>query len=348
MWNFWKVNKYNYNKDIRKMFKLLRKLRLKNGFYIASAGEQYQYTWLRDNFYCSLPELWHSPKKYLQTYHTWLDYYKTIEKTYNKFSSLIEKGRLDYTYEFPHIKLNPDLTEMSEGWNHLQIDTIGYFLLGLAKCFKNKLPIIRDNSDLEIIQKVIGMLYAIKYWELAEAGAWEENNEHPRASSIGCVVAGLQAISNYVHVPNYLINNGKQVLRSILPNETPTRKYDLAQLFLIYPCDILLLDMENTILHSVETYLLKERGVIRYLGDNYYNYRGEAEWTFGLAYLGIIYYHKKDYKKAKKYYDKIISNASNYKIPELYYSKTITPNNNTPLGWALALTIELAHLLNKL
>ena len=88
-------------------------LRLQNGFYIASLGPEYQYTWLRDNFYCSIPELWNNPEYYIQTYQTWLDYYKDIEGRYTKFSSIINKQIVDHTYEFPHVKLNIDLTELS-------------------------------------------------------------------------------------------------------------------------------------------------------------------------------------------------------------------------------------------
>lgn len=35
--------------------------------------------------------------------------------------------------------------------------------------------------------------------------------------------------------------------------------------------------MEDIIINNINTYLLKENGVIRYLGDKYYNINGEAE-----------------------------------------------------------------------
>ena len=53
-------------------------------------------------------------------------------------------------------------------------------------------------------------------------------------------------------------------------------------------------EQKDSILHNVEYHLLKERGVIRYKGDRYYNKNKdevseEAEWTFGLSWLAIIY-----------------------------------------------------------
>lgn len=303
---------------------------------------------MRDNFYCSLPELWGNPKKYAQTYHTWLDYYKGIERKYNKFSSLINKKGIQHAYEFPNVRINLDLSETITGWNHMQLDTIGYFLYGIAQGEENCLRIIRDSIDLDIVNKTIQMLDAIRYHEVSECGAWEENDENPRASSIGAVVGGLIAIQKIgVEVPQHLIDNGMAALNWILPKETPSRNYDLAQLFLLYPFNILNAEQSDIILKNVEENLLRNKGVIRYIGDVYYNLNGEAEWTFGFAYLGLIYYEKGNFVKAQYYYDKIISDAVNYNIPELYFSGTNKRNDNTPLGWSVALTLELAHKLSK-
>jgi len=336
------------------MLEVLNKLRLNNGFYKASTGSEYHYTWLRDNFYCSIPELWNNPKKYIQTYRTWIDYYKVVERKYNKFSALIAKGKIDHAYEFPNVRINLDLTETIAGWNHVQIDTIGYFLFGIGTGEDANLEVIRDEIDLDIVNKAIQMLDAIQYYKVSECGAWEENNENPRASSIGSIVAGLKLLKKVedrlhigLEIPEHLITKGEEVLNNILPKETPTRDYDLTQLFLIYPFNIVTKEMEDIIINNINTYLLKENGVIRYLGDKYYNINGEAEWVMGLAYLGIIYYKQGEKLKAKHMYNKIMKTSIDYNIPELYYSGTSKKNENSPLGWSIGLTIELAHLLCK-
>lgn len=338
--------------DINKLFEVLHKLRLPNGFYKASISNDYSYSWLRDNFFCSLPELWNNPEYYIQTYQTWLDYYTQIENKYGKFTSLINKGKIDFDWEFPNPRINPDLSEIHSGWNHIQIDQIGYFLYGIAKGECNNLSIIRNNSDLDIISKTIDMLDSIKYHLVPESGAWEENKESPRASTIGVVVSGLMAIrdcSNIdIVIPDHLIQNGLKSLNYILPNETPTRLYDLAQLFLIYPFNMLDKKMTKTILNNIEKNLLNDNGVYRYLDDKYYNHNGEATWVFGLSYLGLIYNQLGNKEKAKYFYEKIVNESIDYEIPELYYHGTNIPNDNNPLSWSIAMTIELAHTLKNI
>ena len=132
-----------------------------------------------------------------------------------------------------------------------------------------------------------------------------------------------------------------------MPKETPTRDVDLAQLFLIYPFNVVSDAQKSDIIKNVEHYLLKDNGVCRYTGDAYYNNNGDAEWVFGLAYLGIIYYKMGERERARYFYEKIINSAMDYNIPELYYSKTDKHNHNTPLGWSISMTIQLANFLRQ-
>ena len=80
-----------------------------------------------------------------------------------------------------------------------------------------------------------------------------------------------------------------------MPRESKEKFVDLALLSLIWPYDLLTKKSETeVILENVEYHLLREHGVIRYKGDHYYNknqdgWSEEAEWTFGLSWLAIIY-----------------------------------------------------------
>lgn len=99
--------------------------------------------------------------------------------------------------------------------------------------------------------------------------------------------------------------------------------------------------------------LLKKKGVIRYKGDHYYNknldnYSEEAEWTFGLSWLVIIYSKLGMWKKANDFMNRAISTITDKgEIPELYYSNTDNPNENCPLGWSESLFVVALHDLNK-
>ena len=166
---------------------------------------------------------------------------------------------------------------------------------------------------------------------------WEEKEEL-HASSIGACVAGLQKVASIVEISQSLIDHGKQALATLLPKESPTRETDLALLSLIWPYKVVDESMAREILHNVETKLVREKGVIRYEGDVYYNTGGEAEWTFGLSWLAIIY---KNVPHKNQFYLGKARATMNHKgeMPELYYANTTIHNENTPLGWAQSLYI---------
>lgn len=93
-------------------------------------------------------------------------------------------------------------------------------------------------------------------------------------------------------------------------------------------------------------------GVIRYKNDHYYNnnpdgYSEEAEWTFGLSWLAIIYEHLGDRKKANFFLDKMLKTSTKAGIPELYFSNSKKSNDNKPLGWSESLFIVALHDINE-
>jgi phosphorylase kinase alpha/beta subunit len=166
---------------------------------------------------------------------------------------------------------------------------------------------------------------------------WEENEE-VHASSVGACVAGLQRISKHVYVPEWLIEVGQATLKSLLPRESESKETDLALLSLIFPYNIVNNEQREKILENVEKHLLRERGVIRYPGDRYYNRNGEAEWTMGFPWLSIIHKRIGNINKYRFFLEKTMK-AMNKKqeLPELYYANSEEHNENSPLGWSQAL-----------
>jgi len=104
--------------------------------------------------------------------------------------------------------------------------------------------------------------------------------------------------------------------------------------------------MEDIIFQNMEYHLVKDRGVIRYKTDRYYNkntvdeWCEEAEWTMGFPWLAIIYANRGDKEKARFYLEKTekVLTKEN-KLPELYFSNSNKPNENIPLAWAESLYI---------
>jgi len=133
---------------------------------------------------------------------------------------------------------------------------------------------------------------AIRYWEDADSGHWEEARKIS-ASSIGVVVAGLDAWigvlragnaptpdsvqrSKHIDLAADLAQRGRRALARILPSECTQgppslhRAADSALLFLLHPLRVLSEDVEAQILRNCEGLLRGEHGFRRYLGDSYW------------------------------------------------------------------------------
>lgn len=334
-------NLYKVNNLLRKPY---------SGLYVASLGEHYvNYVWVRDCYYQTKPMLKKEPEAYIQTYRSLLDYYKGLNYKYdNKVDHLIKKPFPLDNIRFLHPRFYPNLKEITGDWGNLQIDAIGYFFLGIAEGMKEGLDIIRDDSDVEIINKLINVLVSIKYWTIHDNGIWEENTEI-HSSSIGAVLGGLTALEDVgFNMPLKIYNNAKKTLHTLLPNESITKNVDLSLLTLIYPFNVVDNNIRQEILDNVHKYLEKEYGVARYIGDKYYNVNGNAQWTFGFCYLAMCYFDI-DIKISEKYIYKTIDLLdSNYYLPELFYAGTNKPNDNNPLGWSVSMLIICIEKLIEL
>ncbi|MBW3022607.1 glycoside hydrolase family 15, partial [Candidatus Woesearchaeota archaeon] len=249
-----------------------------------------------------------------------------------------------------HARYFPDnLEESKQEWGNKQNDMIGAFLFKISDLTQKGLKIVRNEDDIRILQKLVKYLDSISYYRDLDNGMWEENEEI-HSSSVGACVAGLKKLKETefllaknktrIYVPEELIQKGLDTLEVLLPRESVTKKVDLALLSLIWPYEITTKEQTKAILENVEKHLVRERGVIRYTGDQYYNVNGEAEWTMGFPWLAIIYRKLGNRKKYKFYLDKSLS-CTNFlmELPELYLAKSRFQNPNSPLGWAQSLLI---------
>ncbi|MFO8016189.1 MAG: glycoside hydrolase family 15 protein [Candidatus Woesearchaeota archaeon] len=324
---------------LMKSFRILNSMRHPNGLFSASkisVRTGYDKSWIRDNVYESMGLEAIDPDMAARTYHALLDIFLKHEW---KIDWAI-KNKPTQSYQYIHARYHPHkLTEFWEEWGNKQNDAVGAFLFKIADLMDKGVRVLRDSNDKRIIEKLVMYLGSIEYWQDTDNGIWEENEE-VHASSIGACVAGLKRISRYVDVPEWLIHEGEMTLNTLLPRESDTKHTDMALLSLIWPYNVVSREQRDRILANVETRLLRNRGVIRYEGDRYYNRDGEAEWTMGLAWLAVIYKHMEDFAKYRFYVQKTIDAMNdNGELPELYFSASNKYNENTPLGWAQALYI---------
>ena len=311
-----------------------------NGLFAASrmtVNTGYNLAWIRDNIYTAIGL--EAAQKYSivkKTVRALLDV--LLKHEYKIDWAIKEKPK--YHYQYIHARYDPvTMEEIREQWGNKQNDAIGALLFKIGDLEQKGIKIIRNENDLRILQKLVYYLQNIEYWHDKDNGMWEENEEI-HASSIGACVAGLAKINKIVDVPQDLISKGEEALNKLLPRESETKEVDMALLSLIYPYNVVTKEQRNIILKNVEEKLVKEKGVIRYIGDKYHYRSSEAQWTKGLPWLAIIFNHMNKPDKYASYMRKTMQ-AMNQKgeLPELYFADGKEYNENCPLAWSQALFV---------
>lgn len=325
----------------------LKDLQVESGLFLASvqgAATGYDKAWLRDNFYEVLAferlEDWDTVRK------TWRAILQIFLKHHEKIDWAAQQKPYE-TWQYIHARYNPEtFEEYWEEWGNKQNDAVGAVLYKIADLELAGHSVIEGDHEYTMLQTLIDYLNSIEYWHDPDNGVWEENEE-VHASSVGAVVAALKKLTQLpqVTVPEGMIERGEEALQKLLPRESAGKFTDLAQLSLIYPYNVISDDLANKILENVEYHLARRRGTIRYKNDRYYNrnddgYSEEAEWTMGFAWLAIIFAKRAEYPKALFYLSKCLKVITEEgKLPELYFSNSKEPNENTPLGWSESMII---------
>jgi len=344
----------DYEKVLKHHLHTLEHLQEPSGLFLASPKEVttgYDKAWLRDNFYeCLAFEYVGQWDVVHNTYRAILDIFLKHEAKID--AAIAEKPK--HSYEYIHPRYNPeDFNEFWEEWGNKQHDAVGAILFRIGELEQHAgMSVIETADDKRIVQKLVQYLSSIQYWMDPDNGMWEEAEE-VHASSVGACVAGLKKVDelDFIHVDPELIKRGEEVLRKLLPRESEKKFVDLALLSLIFPYNIVTDEERDKILENVEYHLVKNLGVLRYKNDMYYNrdeidsVSQEAEWTFGLSWLAIIYERMGNKPKAEEYIQKAMASVDSVgAIPELYFSNSEIHNENSPLGWSESMFVVAVYL----
>jgi GH15 family glucan-1,4-alpha-glucosidase len=336
------MSSFDFDSEIKHHLGVVRSLQKPTGVFTASAHDVatgYDKAWLRDIYFMTLGFLETGDLEPVRQAAKAL--LTVFVKHKDKINWAIEH-KPHYAWQYIHARFHPEtFEEYWEEWGNSQNDAVGEVLNLICELELRGVSIIETDDECEMVQKIIDYLVRLEYWHDEDNGIWEENME-VHASSIGAVVAALKKAKavTWLNVLDGAIENGEQALRALLPRESKTKFSDLALLSLIYPFAVTKEEETLKILSNVEYHLTKDKGVIRYKLDRYYNanpdgYSEEAEWCFGLAWLAIIYAERGEKEKAYYYLRRAKATVTpEGLIPELYYSHTDRPNDNTPLGWA--------------
>ena len=350
-----------YDKLLEQHVHILSGLQYESGLFAASKkgeGSGYDKAWLRDNFYeCLAFEVLGDYDTVRKTYRAILDIFLKHEY---KIDHAIAK-RPEHTHEYIHPRYHPEtFDEFWEEWGNKQNDSIGCILFEIGDLHRRGVQLLESEDDRRIAQKLVWYLSTLEYWHDADSGMWEEDQEI-HASSVGACLAGLEAIRKVdglpagrqgIEVPEELLKKGRETLLKLVPRESERKFVDLALLSLIWPYGVVDSFQAEKILENIEYHLLRKHGVIRYKGDRYFNknpdgWSEEAEWTFGLSWLSIIYEKRGEKEKAAEFLAQAKETLTKKGIPELFFSNSSSFNENTPLGWSESLFIVALHEFNR-
>ncbi len=338
---------FDFETEISDHLKVLRALQKPSGVFTASAHDVatgYDKAWLRDIYFMTLAFIETGDLPVAQKAAKAL--LSVFVKHRDKINWAIENKPKE-AWQYIHARFHPEtFEEYWEEWGNSQNDAVGEVLNLLVELELRGASVVETDYEREMMQKIVDYLVAIEYWHDDDNGIWEENME-VHASSIGSCVAALKKAQklDWLKVPNEVIVLGEKALRELLPRESLSKFADLALLSLIYPFAVTTEEETIKILKNVEYHLTRDKGVIRYKLDRYYNqnpdgYSEEAEWCFGLSWLAIIYAERGDRDKAFYYLRRAqMTVTKEGLVPELYYSHTNQPNENTPLGWSESMYI---------
>jgi GH15 family glucan-1,4-alpha-glucosidase len=330
------------------LYRGLEKLRDEKGAFLAASGPDYHACWMRDQLYANLAYFYLGENdKFVQGLQVVFDMLHNARGKIEHAVCHPPKNVHDYI----HAKYAHDtLAEMTNDWGHHQVDAIGLFLYVVGFAEQHGVSVLKRIEDQEMIQILVQYLTSVRYWEYPDNGMWEEWMEL-HTSSIGAAVRGLELVKErqLAIVPQSLIEEGRAALYTILPNETPMRDQDLAQLSLLWPYDMVPREIEDIILYRITTRLVQPMGVNRYLDDNYYRSDNgvSAEWTFGFFWLALVYAKRGANAQAKMWFARGMNTMTpEGDLPELYQNGK--PNPNTPLAWTHALALIAAKELQYL
>lgn len=330
----------DFHSEIDHHLSVIRTMQTPTGVFTASGEDTfYNKAWLRDIYFIVL--------SFLEVGEL-----ETVKKAAKALLTVLvkHKDKIDWaienkpheTWQYIHARFHPEtFEEYWEEWGNSQNDAVGEVLNLLVELELRNESVIESDDERAILQKLVDYLCALEYWHDSDNGIWEENLE-VHASSVGSVVAALKKAQqlDWLHVPQEAIDFGQEALNALLPRESITKFVDLALMTLIYPFHITSEEQTLEILKNVEYHLVKDKGVLRYKFDRYYNanddgYSEEAEWCFGLSWLAIIYAERGQADRAWYYLERARNAVTpEGTVPEAYFSHTADPNPNTPLAWA--------------
>lgn len=275
--------------------RIIRENQSSTGGYIASPNfSVYKYSWFRDGAFIAHAMLQVGEIESAVGFHNWAA--KNINQRNSKITELIQrnqKGLAIDPEEHLHCRYSIDGKESEEEWTNFQLDGFGTWLWAANEFRKHG-----NYLSAEVYEAATALIpYLIEFWRTPSFDWWEESFGELHVSTLGCISAGLFAVSTWNEINSslqtaaeecaneihaYVMKNG--VVNNHLTKWIGSTKVDGSLSALVAPLDwVKNKEIEGQTLDQISTQL-GEFGTHRHLSDVYF---GGGPWPLLSAFLAL-------------------------------------------------------------
>lgn len=278
---------------VRRSIDVLHQGQAPSGAFVASPTfPTYRYAWLRDGAFCAHALDVVGEHSSAAAFHGWVA--RSIESHRPMIESVVARldaGETPRPDQMPPARytLDGSLEQPDdEPWPNFQVDGYGMWLWALASRGDAPPPAV-SRETIELVAR-----YMTASWQLKSFSCWEEFDGGEHASTLGAVVAGLDAAGRLLRDTRWNDEAdrvradllGRFVAEGRFTRGPDDPRLDGSMLWLGVPFGVLPVDhpvLDSTIDGIRRELLRPEGGVYRYLGDTYY---GGGEWILLACSLG--------------------------------------------------------------
>lgn len=341
--------------------RIIRENQSSTGGYIASPNfSVYNYSWFRDGAFIAYAMSQVGEMDSALAFHNWAA--ENINKRSEKIEDLIRRSKSGNEIdpeEHLHCRYSIDGHESEEAWTNFQLDGFGTWLWAIDE-FRSK-----ENSLTGDIYLAASALipYLVEFWDSPSFDWWEESFGKQHVSTLGCISAGLEAVSQWDEIESNLRMVAKATAADIhafvmskgvvdkhLTKWIGSDAVDGSLSALIAPLDWVKNDeIERETLKQISSQL-GELGTHRHLSDVYF---GGGPWPLLSAFLALAKRAHGDIEGCRRIFEWLTQCANeNYELPEQLATNLLHPETRQewiekwgapamPLLWSHAMFLIL-------
>lgn len=345
--------------------RIIRENQSSTGGYIASPNfAVYKYSWFRDGAFIAHAMAKVGEIESASAFHSWAA--RNINQREEKIKDLIARSKRGIPIdpeEHLHCRYSLDGKESEEDWTNFQLDGFGTWLWATDQ-YQNAGNVL----STEVIEAAENLIpYLVEFWSSPSFDWWEESFGEQHVSTLGCISAGLMAVSTWVQISDdlrisadmcskeiYSYVMSKGVVDGRLTKWIGSTAVDGSLSALIAPLNwVKNKEIEEKTLDMISEQL-GELGTHRHLNDEYF---GGGPWLLLSAFLGLARVATGDEETATRILDWLTTCSNDdFELPEQLPTNLFHPETREewmqrwgipaqPLLWSHAMFLLLKNEL---